>query len=57
MVAGARLQSQGVRASARHEVKGAPFFGQLNVLVNEFRESLAPISGDVEVFEEGEFLR
>ena len=27
------------------------------VLVNEFRESLAPISGDIEVFEEGELLR
>jgi len=56
LVAGARLQSQGVRASARREIKRASCFGQLNVLVNEFRESLAPISGDVEIFEEGEFF-
>jgi hypothetical protein len=26
------------------------------MLVNKFRESLAPIGGDVEVFEEGEFF-
>src|SRR5712692_9528503 len=56
-VEGARLQSQRMCATARGEVERAAFFRQLDVLVNEFRKSLAPIGGDVEVFEEGEFFR
>ena len=55
-ITGARLQSQRVRASARGEIERAPLFGQLNVLVHEFGESLAPISADVKVFEEGKFF-
>src|SRR5882724_8971982 len=43
-------------AGARLDIKSATLFRQLNMLVDELGEPLAPIGGDVEILQEGEFL-
>src|SRR2546427_5725371 len=54
--AGLCLKGQRVTASARADVERITFLWQLDVLVHQLGKALAPVSRDVEVFEEGQFF-